>query len=79
MKMQNGSSESRLKEASKREDLMRRLHSIEAKIAAASSLIKYELRETVTFAGKFLSVCNYHNNFTSDIDEKIVCISHHFY
>ncbi|KAL2915676.1 hypothetical protein HK105_204861 [Polyrhizophydium stewartii] len=47
-----GSSAARLKEAEKREELMRQLHSLEAKISSIASHIKYELRETVTFDGK---------------------------
>ncbi|KAI8929013.1 hypothetical protein BC831DRAFT_433969 [Entophlyctis helioformis] len=46
-----GSSAARLKEAEEREELMRRLHSVEARINSIASHIKYELRETVTYDG----------------------------
>ncbi|KNC99005.1 uncharacterized protein SPPG_05955 [Spizellomyces punctatus DAOM BR117] len=46
-----GSSEARLKEAAEREQLMRRLHYIEARITDVTSSIKNELHESVTYAG----------------------------
>eukprot|EP00842_Homolaphlyctis_polyrhiza_P001287 jgi/Hompol1/2159/HPOL_002068-RA len=44
-----GSSAARLKESEQREDLMRRMHTLENKISEVSSHIKYELREVVTY------------------------------
>ncbi|KAJ3296520.1 Coiled-coil domain-containing protein 87 [Borealophlyctis nickersoniae] len=46
-----GSSEARLKEAREREDLMRRLHYVEARIQDVVSMIKRELHESVTYEG----------------------------
>ncbi|KAI9203632.1 uncharacterized protein BJ171DRAFT_137851 [Polychytrium aggregatum] len=47
----DGSSEARLAEARAREDLMRKLHYVEARIHDVVSLIKLELNETVTYKG----------------------------
>lgn len=41
-----------MEEASQREQLLRRIHSLEAKITDNISTIKNELHETVTFDGK---------------------------
>ncbi|KAI8918475.1 hypothetical protein DFJ77DRAFT_508718 [Powellomyces hirtus] len=46
-----GSSATRLKEAKDREELMRKLHFIEARITDVITLIKLELKESVTYEG----------------------------
>ncbi|KAJ3025920.1 Coiled-coil domain-containing protein 87, partial [Rhizophlyctis rosea] len=46
-----GSSETRLQEAREREDLMRRLHFVEARIEECVGVIRRELRESVTYEG----------------------------
>ncbi|KAJ3023156.1 Coiled-coil domain-containing protein 87 [Thoreauomyces humboldtii] len=51
-----GSSAARLKEAKEREELMRKLHFIEARISDVISLIKLELKESVTYEGETRSI-----------------------
>ncbi|KAI8806093.1 hypothetical protein BJ742DRAFT_680429, partial [Cladochytrium replicatum] len=46
-----GSSEARLMEARSREELMRRLHYLEARIQEESSVIKHDFNETITYEG----------------------------
>ncbi|KAI8823681.1 uncharacterized protein EV422DRAFT_366033 [Fimicolochytrium jonesii] len=46
-----GSSHARLKESKEREDLLRQLHQLEARIDEVINLIKVELKESVTYEG----------------------------
>nr|KAJ3423147.1 hypothetical protein HK105_001554 [Polyrhizophydium stewartii] len=65
----------RLKEAEKREELMRQLHSLEAKISSIASHIKYELRETVTFdemaAWSVEETVRYFSSYAAKYDEDL--------
>ncbi|KAJ3151892.1 Coiled-coil domain-containing protein 87 [Geranomyces michiganensis] len=61
-----GSSAARLKEAKDREDLMRRLHFIEARITDVITNIKLELKESVTYEG-----APYKEKMKSDYTEMI--------
>ncbi|KAJ3045924.1 Coiled-coil domain-containing protein 87 [Rhizophlyctis rosea] len=53
-----GSSEARMKEAREREELMRRLHYVEARIQESVRTIKRELHESVTYEGVSLLRAN---------------------
>ncbi|KAJ3102504.1 Coiled-coil domain-containing protein 87 [Phlyctochytrium planicorne] len=46
-----GSSEARMQESKSREEYLRKLHYLEARLQDIISMIKYELNETVTFQG----------------------------
>ncbi|KAJ3165729.1 Coiled-coil domain-containing protein 87 [Geranomyces variabilis] len=66
LKGPEGSSAARLKEAKDREDLMRRLHFVEARITDVITSIKLELKESVTYEG-----APYKEKMKSDYTEMI--------
>ncbi|KAJ3175764.1 Coiled-coil domain-containing protein 87 [Geranomyces variabilis] len=66
LKGPEGSSAARLKEAKDREDLMRRLHFVEARITDVIANIKLELKESVTYEG-----APYKEKMKSDYTEMI--------